>query len=95
MITRADEGAGYAPLQPLIRMSTSPAHRPPPKWKTALLIWLAIYPSITLLVFFFGQYLSQLPLMLRTLVMTAILVPLMVFVLLPPLQKLFGSWLRK
>jgi antibiotic biosynthesis monooxygenase (ABM) superfamily enzyme len=76
-------------------MSSSPAHRPPPKWKTALLIWLAIYPSITLLVFFFGPYLAQLPLMLRTLVMTAILVPLMVFVLLPPLQKLFGSWLRK
>ena len=76
-------------------MSSSSGHRPPPKWKTALLIWLAIYPSITLLVLFFGQHLAQLPLMLRTLVMTAILVPLMVFVLLPWLQKLFGTWLRK
>ncbi len=76
-------------------MSSSSGHRPPPKWKTALLIWLAIYPSITLLVLVFGQHLARLPLMLRTLVMTAILVPLMVFVLLPWLQKLFATWLRK
>lgn len=75
-------------------MST-PAFRQPPKWKTALLIWLAIYPSITLLILFFGEYLIQLPLLLRTLVMTGILVPLMVFVLLPLLQKLFVGWLRR
>lgn len=92
---RADEGTGYAPLQPVHHMSTSPAHRPPPKWKTALLVWVAIYPSITLLVLFFGPQLAQLPLVIRTLVMTAILVPLLVFVLLPLLHKAFGGWLRK
>ena len=72
---------------------SSPAHRPPPKWKTALLIWLAIYPSLTVLLVLFGERL--LVLALRTLVMTGILVPLMVFVLLPLLQKAFGGWLRK
>ena len=36
-----------------------------------------------------------LPLALRTLLMTGILVPLMVFVLLPALQKTFAGWLRK
>ncbi len=73
----------------------SPAHRPPPKWKTALLIWLAIYPSLTVLLVLFGERLLVLPLALRTLVMTSILVPLMVFVLLPLLQKAFAGWLRK
>ncbi len=74
---------------------SSPAHRPPPKWKTTLLIWLAIYPSLTVLLVLFGERLLVLPLALRTLVMTGILVPLMVFVLLPLLQKAFGGWLRK
>ena len=69
--------------------------KPPPKWKTALLIWIAIYPSITLQVLLFGEALARLPLPLRTLVMTGILVPLMVFVLLPLLQKVLGGWLRK
>ncbi|HRP00996.1 MAG TPA: hypothetical protein PLN54_16320 [Flavobacteriales bacterium] len=73
----------------------SPAHRPPPKWKTALLIWLAIYPSLTVLLVLFGDRLLVLPLALRTLVMTGVLVPLMVFVLLPLLQKAFAGWLRK
>lgn len=69
--------------------------KPPPKWKTALLIWIAIYPSITILVLLFGEELARLSLPLRTLVMTGILVPLMVFVLLPLLQKLLGGWLHK
>ncbi len=76
-------------------MSAPTPHRPPPKWKTAILIWLAIYPALTLLVALFGEYLILLPLALRTLVMTAILVPLMVFVLLPQLQRVFAGWLRK
>ena len=68
--------------------------KPPPKWKIAVLIWLAIYPSITLLFFFFGKELLSIPLPLRTLMITLILVPLMVFILLPALQKLFKSWLH-
>lgn len=66
-----------------------------PRWKTALLVWLAIYPSITLLMLVFGEHLALLPVPLRTLVMTAVLVPLLVFVLLPLLHKWFGNWLRR
>ena len=68
--------------------------KPPPKWKIAVLIWLAIYPSITLLFFLFGEQLLRIPLPLRTLMVTFILVPLMVFILLPALQKLFKGWLN-
>jgi antibiotic biosynthesis monooxygenase (ABM) superfamily enzyme len=39
--------------------------------------------------------LREMSIPLRSLIMTLILVPLMVFVLLPILRKLLGSWLHK
>ena len=69
--------------------------KPPKKWKLAILIWIAIYPTITSIFFLFGKYLIQInPLPLRTLAITLVIVPLMVFVLLPQLQKLFKNWLH-
>ncbi len=67
----------------------------PPKWKFALMVWMAIYPSITLVQILIGKQLTNLPLPLRTLIMTGILVPLMVYVLLPLFRKLLGNWLNK
>ena len=66
-----------------------------PKWKFAIMVWLAIYPAITLLTYLIGDLIKNLPLALKTLIMTGILVPLMVFVLLPILRKLMGNWLNK
>lgn len=68
---------------------------PPSKHKTAFLIWLAIYPTINLIMWLLGDFLGSLPLPLRTLVMTLILVPLMVYVLLPLVNKAFRNWLSK
>ena len=59
------------------------------------MVWLAIYPTITLVTFLIGDYIKKLPLPLKTLIMTGILVPLMVFVLLPILRKVMGNWLNK
>jgi len=59
------------------------------------MVWLAIYPTITLVTFLIGDYIKQLPLPLKTLLLTGILVPLMVFILLPLLRKLLGNWLNK
>ncbi|RTL14853.1 MAG: hypothetical protein EKK56_00020 [Flavobacteriaceae bacterium] len=66
-----------------------------PKWKFAIMVWLAIYPAITLLTYLIGDLIKKLPLPIKTLIMTGILVPLMVFVLLPILRKLMGNWLNK
>ncbi|SEL57035.1 hypothetical protein SAMN04488505_102574 [Chitinophaga rupis] len=46
-------------------------------------IWVVIYPSITLFYALFASHLSAMPLFLRTLILTLILVPWMVFVGLP------------
>lgn len=66
----------------------------PPRWKTAIVVWIAIYPSITVLSWLAGPWLVTLPLMLRTMVVTGILVPLLVFVLLPFLHKALRRWLH-
>lgn len=70
--------------------------KPPKKWKMAIVIWLAIYPLITLLFALFGNQLVLInPLPLRTLTITLIVVPTMVFILIPTLQKLLHNWLIK
>lgn len=68
--------------------------KPPKKWKYALMVWIAIYPAITLLSYLIGNEIKALPLPARTLIMTGILVPLMVYVLLPMLRKILGNWLN-
>ena len=69
--------------------------KPVPKWKFAIMVWIAIFPSITTLQFIFGDSLREMSIPIRSLIMTLILVPLMVFVLLPILRKVLGSWLHK
>jgi antibiotic biosynthesis monooxygenase (ABM) superfamily enzyme len=67
----------------------------PKKWKMALLVWIVIYPTITTITLVLGGYLIQLPVLLRTFVMSAILVPFMIFVAMPQITKLFNNWLSK
>ena len=65
------------------------------KHKRAFLVWLAIYPLVTLLFYLLGDILLLVPLPLRTLVLTLIAVPLMSYLILPFYQKLFAKWLNK
>ena len=65
----------------------------PPKYKTALIIWIASYPLITVILWLFGPILMEIPLMLRTLLLTGVLVPIMVYFAIPTLQKVFRNWL--
>lgn len=67
----------------------------PSKIKMAVIVWLGIYPMITLLLAILGPYLMELPLPLRTLALTLILVPYMVFLAIPTLTKLLRGWLHK
>lgn len=49
----------------------------------SLKIWVVIYPSITLFLHFFGSTLESMPLYQRTFLLTATLVPWIVFVGVP------------
>ena len=69
--------------------------KPPKKWKMAVLIWLAIYPLITFVFIVFAKPLGMIEFLpLRTLLVTVVVVPIMVFILLPLLQKLLVNWLK-
>lgn len=57
------------------------------KLLAALKIWVVIYPSITLFLYVFGEALSVLPLYQRTLLLTFLLVPWMVFAGVPLVDR--------
>ena len=65
------------------------------KLMASLKIWLAIYPSITIFQFLFGQALAALPLYQRTFVLTVVLVPWVVFVGVPLVDLAMRGMSRK
>jgi antibiotic biosynthesis monooxygenase (ABM) superfamily enzyme len=67
--------------------------KPPPRYKMTIVSWLALYPAATLIFWLFGPWLAHLPLLLRTLVVTAVLMILMSYVLMPIMTKRFAFWL--
>lgn len=68
----------------------------PKKHKQALLLWVGIYPTITTVLWVLLPILQpRFPLPVITLIVTALVVPLMSFVVMPLLQKRFGAWLRR
>ncbi|MEM8794494.1 MAG: hypothetical protein AAGE61_02915 [Pseudomonadota bacterium] len=62
--------------------------------KTAFVTWIAIWPSITVLLYILQETLSSLPVAVQTLILTAILVPWMSFVAMPLLMKRTAAWVR-
>ena len=71
---------------------SAPPQRPPtapPRYKSAIVTWVAVYPTITVLFALCKPLgLMALPLPLRTLLLTAILVPTMAFVLVPTISRI-------
>lgn len=66
---------------------------PPPKWKMTIVSWLALYPAVTLVFILFGDILAQIPLLLRTMAVTIVVMLLMSYVLMPRMTRWFSFWL--
>ncbi|MDL0431858.1 antibiotic biosynthesis monooxygenase [Marinobacter sp. TBZ242] len=67
--------------------------KPPPKWKMTIVSWLALYPAVTLVFVLFGDLLAGIPLLLRTLIVTVVVMLLMTYVLMPRMTRWFSFWL--
>jgi antibiotic biosynthesis monooxygenase (ABM) superfamily enzyme len=67
---------------------------PPPKWKTALIIAMALYPASLLLNWLLPPYIGGWPLAVRVLVTTALIVPIMVWLGVPYLSRWLRRWLH-
>jgi len=65
----------------------------PPRYKQAVITWLGVYPTLTATLALLGQVMEPWPLPLRTLLVTLLLVPLLVFVVFPLLNRAFQGWL--
>lgn len=66
----------------------------PPRWKKSVAIWLAFFPVSLLFHLSFGAALAELPLLLRILLTTVFLTPLMTYLFIPLSTRLLGRWLK-
>ena len=76
-----------------VNSSTPRPMIPPPRYKMAIVTWLAIFILIVIINLLFGSFLASLPMLLRSLVLTVGLVGLMTYIVMPRMTKLFGWWL--
>ena len=61
---------------------------PPSKHQLALMIWLAVFPTLTLLNLMLGAWLDDLTAVLRTFVLVSVAVPIVIYAVMPQLHKL-------
>jgi antibiotic biosynthesis monooxygenase (ABM) superfamily enzyme len=66
---------------------------PPTKHQLALMIWVAVFPTLTILNLLLGGVLADAPTVLRTLVLATIAVPIVIYVVMPPLHRVRASLL--
>jgi uncharacterized protein len=66
----------------------------PPRWKQAMVIWLAFFPLSLLVAWLFGRYAPDLALVERVLLSTLAMTPVMTYVVLPRMTKALDWWLQ-
>lgn len=76
-------------------MTTNAAHAPaatsvgpPSKHQLALMIWVAVFPTLTVLNLVLGPWLADLNAILRTFVLATIAVPIVIYGLMPRLHRI-------
>ena len=75
--------------------SRSAAAGPPTKHQLALMIWLAVFPTLTLLNLALENWLSTLTPVARTFMLATIAVPIVIYGLMPRLHRLRRSLLTR
>lgn len=67
------------------------------KWKSMLLTWACIYPTINFILYLIGPYINEYHQLVRTFILTLILVPLMAKALDLLLNNIQGlnTWLNR
>jgi antibiotic biosynthesis monooxygenase (ABM) superfamily enzyme len=68
--------------------TSRPVAGPPGKHQLALMIWLAVFPTLTVLNLTLGEWLRTLTPVVRTFVLATIAVPIVIYGLMPNLHRL-------
>jgi antibiotic biosynthesis monooxygenase (ABM) superfamily enzyme len=66
----------------------------PPRWKQAVTIWLAFFPLSLTATLLTARFIADVPLAVRTLLMTLCLTPLMTYLVLPRITRALHWWLH-
>lgn len=66
----------------------------PPRYKQAVIIWLAFFPLSLIVTFLSGRYLPEMALVARVLGTTLVMTPLMTYLVLPRMTRALGWWLQ-
>jgi antibiotic biosynthesis monooxygenase (ABM) superfamily enzyme len=74
-------------------MSNRTAQHTPPRYKLALLTWAGAFGVITLILDLLGPTMAGWPLVLRTLLISVLMVNALTWIVLPALTRLFRAWL--
>jgi antibiotic biosynthesis monooxygenase (ABM) superfamily enzyme len=69
------------------QIRATPTVPPPTKHQLALMIWVAVFPTLTLINFALGDTLSGLPSVLRTFVLATVAVPIVIYGVMPRLHR--------
>lgn len=74
-------------------MTARPA--PPTKHQLALMIWIAVFPTLTAINLAFGDLLATLHPVLRTFVLATVAVPIVIYGIMPHLHRLRARLLNR
>lgn len=84
------EGWFDEPHERSVSEVASPA---PPRWKQAVVIWVAFFPTNLLFTWLLTPVIGHWPLVLRVLASTLLLTPLMTYLVLPQVTRVLQPWL--
>jgi antibiotic biosynthesis monooxygenase (ABM) superfamily enzyme len=80
----------------MIPNTTAPAHpAPPSRHQLALMIWLCVFPTLTLLNLTLSEWLAPMSTVPRTFVLATIAVPIVIYGLMPHLHRARGRILAR
>lgn len=68
---------------------------PPSRHQLALMIWLSVFPTLTVINYALGDWLVTLPQLVRTFVLTTVAVPIVIYGLMPQLHRIRGHLLTR
>ena len=65
----------------------------PPRYKMAIVAWIAIFPLVLVVPPFLSSFLGDIPSLLQTFLIAGVMIALMSFVAMPLMTRLFAWWL--
>ena len=71
----------------MTQTQSTPTIPPPTKHQLALMIWVAVFPTLTVLNLALGDLLADAPSVLRTFVLATVAVPIVIYGVMPRLHR--------